>query len=762
MNNRNKNSKTSFIFTKETLGMTLMLFSAIVLLMLLTGKAVFAGVGSAVCTFMYGTFGYGSYLVIGLLAYLGEVLVFEKKIKIPFKVALAVSLTALMAFFLFHAASSRSLSVASYGSYIKDCYMNAAKGYSGYTFGGVISAVVVYPFAKFTTFIGAYIIFSLLTVLGGYFIYFVIRRPKFRRRETIKVVADNTAEEEVAASRSLRTSEVPIEQMYAQAEVRQPREIRRAPVVQQYEPAPQDDDKYSQEKLKRKILFEKGEFAAESYRRNLIFNENSYFSHPVNAKDTYLSNFSDGKSQTAVPQNQSYTESYQEQVLNQPASSVPANYVYGDKPVESINDFEQVSSGVYQTPQEPVQDEYVINEPEPEEVEEYSPEIQEDYAAEQQDEVQSEAEQFTPPVRNESSFVSPVREISVQPEEVEKEQIEPEVKEEKPVDKAAINLANLFSASNPALNDTAIEPDTSRLSSRMTGASKANLFDYSDEDDEDEDDGFGGAGFSAFGTTPGSSPSKSVRDTREVKQVKVENVAVQPAVKEEPKQEEKPKHVWKKYVRPTLDLLDDYPESNNVNTGEIDDNKRTIVETLARFKINSEVSNVIIGPAVTRYDVIIEDKTKIKQSLNYREAIAMALMKENVTAYLNFSKGALSIEVPNNRRTIVGLKGMLASPAFINSKSNSVTFALGKNVEGEVMCPDITSMPHLLVAGTTGSGKSICLSALLISLLYKYGPEELRLILVDPKQVEFISYDKLPHLMINEIISDVDKAIKAL
>ena len=105
---------------------------------------------------------------------------------------------------------------------------------------------------------------------------------------------------------------------------------------------------------------------------------------------------------------------------------------------------------------------------------------------------------------------------------------------------------------------------------------------------------------------------------------------------------------------------------------------------------------------------------------------------------------------------------MLASRSFLNSKPGSLTFGLGKNIEGEVVCPDITKMPHLLVAGTTGSGKSICLSALLISLLYKYGPEELRLILVDPKQVEFISYDKLPHLMINEILYECDKAIKAL
>ena len=209
-------------------------------------------------------------------------------------------------------------------------------------------------------------------------------------------------------------------------------------------------------------------------------------------------------------------------------------------------------------------------------------------------------------------------------------------------------------------------------------------------------------------------------------------------------------------------MLDNYPDNANVNTAEIEDNKQIIVETLARFKIASEVSNVTIGPAITRYDVIIEDKTNIKRSLGYRDAIAMELRKDNVNAYLNYSKGALSIEVPNNNRAIVGLKTMLASQKFINSKSSSLTFALGKNVEGEIVCPDITKMPHLLVAGTTGSGKSICLSALLVSLLYKYGPEDLRLILVDPKQVEFISYDKLPHLMINEIIYDCDKAIKAL
>ena len=255
-----------------------------------------------------------------------------------------------------------------------------------------------------------------------------------------------------------------------------------------------------------------------------------------------------------------------------------------------------------------------------------------------------------------------------------------------------------------------IEPDVTRLGAGRALRSNADLFDYDDDDDDET-------------VVQNEQPMETASRVRLPEERKPETVTAKPAVqatKTEPVvQEEKPKHVWKKYVHPTLDLLDDYPEHNNVNTGEIEDNKRTIVDTLARFKIASEVSNVTIGPAITRYDVIIEDKTKIKQSLNYREAVAMALMKENVTAYLNYSKGALSIEIPNNVRTVVGLKSMLTSQKFINSKTNSITFALGKSVEGEVMCPDITKMPHLLVAGTTGSGKSICLSALIVSLLYK-------------------------------------------
>lgn len=766
MNNKNKekSNKSTYIFTKETLGMTLLLFSAIVLIMLLTGRSVFAGIGGAICTFLYGTFGYGSYLIIALLAYLGEWLVFEKKIKISFKPALAISLLIFSAFLLFHAATTRNFDMSSYGGYISQCYANAQKGFSGYTFGGVVSALLVYPFAKLTTFTGAYIFFSIFTIASGYFLFTVLRRKRTSSVQYVELSDKNSEDTE-----ENQVAEVDVRQVSANTEnvreyVVNQRQTKSAEVGN-YE----DADPYSKKNLGRKILFEKGEFDAESYRRNMIFNDNSYFSHPVRSDNDYLNSFSSNKS---IP-SKSYAESYQEDVVNQPVSSAPSNYVYGDKPVDSLEDFTPASGGTYSA-----QDTFDVRDNN--EIE-YSDTLNEDAEAEVADKSEYV---INDPADEPSEVKSEPPAPSPKPaRHSERIEIEPHDEEDKPSHGESINMFKLFGSASTPRGERRIEPDISRLTSRRTERSNADLFD--DDNSEDDDN--------LSSLTRSSQPEElpkvrnlsekrilkdsddnnkdlvvdrerripEVRPVAETSAKKPSQASVQP-VKEEPEQEEKPRHVWKKYIRPGLELLDDYPEHGNVNTGEIEDNKRTISETLARFKIECEVTNVTIGPAITRYDVIIEDKTKIKQSLNYKEAIAMALRKENVTAYLNYSKGALSIEVPNNSRTVVGLKSMLSSPKFINSKASSLTFALGKNVEGEVVCPDITKMPHLLVAGTTGSGKSICLSALLISLLYKYGPEELRLILVDPKQVEFISYDKLPHLMINEIIYDVDKAIKAL
>lgn len=797
MNKKKNDGKRSYILTKETLGMTILLFSFVVLVMLLTNKFIFMGFGAAICTFMYGTFGYGSYLIVAALAYLGEWLVFERKLKFNWRCTLLVVATALMLFMLFHAVTTAKYDMGTYGGYLAQCYNNAALGYAGYSFGGVICGLLVYPIAKGTTFVGAYVIFSLLAAACGVLSFFVIRNVVLG-----KVVArthkQKAKTDENSAEETVQTAEVTAENVDNLYSVNENHEIvtkvGRAPLPRQQEVSAQakaeeskpkaheqknSDDRFSPENLGRRILFENGEFAAESYRRNMIYNEDSYFNHPVQSDADYLRSFSSGSpaQASATPsEDTSYTEDYSSQIEELGGATEPPAYLYGDKPAENLSPEQSAyntheeeyssytvdeSSAIEYDEQDGVSEE--IEEPQPQiPVQEENPAGNSPYDLNFDDEIKP-APQADDIRVDESPVIARRQEF-----EESAENSEPE---EQP--KSRSSLFDLFSPSNPRLSEQRrVEPDVSALQSSRREISRENLFD----EDGESDGGLFGDRQSLAGRGSEEEVEKPERAERvsPVSPVnaleRVERVIPAPKPTERKQEvpqpaaaeEEKPKHVWKKYVRPTLDLLKDYPENNNVNTAEIEESKQIICETLADYRIESRISNVVVGPAITRYDVIIEDRTNIKNALKYREAIAMALMKENVNAYLNYSKGAISIEVPNSSRTVVGLKSMLASSQFLNAKPNSLTFALGKNVEGTVVCPDITKMPHLLVAGTTGSGKSICLSTLIVSLLYKYGPEELRFILVDPKQVEFISYDKLPHLMINEIIYDVDKAIKAL
>ncbi len=761
-NRKNSTGKISYIFTRETFGMTLLLFSAIVMIMLFTRGTVFSYIGIEICNFMYGTFGYGSILIVALCAYLGEWLVFERSVKVKAAPMLAMTGVFLLAFLLFHAVSTGKYGLASYGGYISECYSNAARGWGGYTFGGALCALIVYPVAKFTTFTGAYIIFAVLLALFGYAAFVAIKRAMPVRQKIDKSrlekpvdVSEEVVEAEpapVAVNDHLYTVEENQEIVAAQPAMQ-------TAAIERETNLP-EDDKYSRKNLGRKILFESGEeFAAESYRRNLIFGKDSYFNNAVVTEQDYLSNFSANPAASKPEESgQSYTDSYQDGVLNEPAVQTPTAYVYGEDPVSHLND----PAVPYVAPEEqaPAEVEAPVEEP----VREDKPQ-EADFGGESADDVYEE------------------RPSDIIREERPQESVEPA--EESAEDKPSL-LSSLFGDSRRG--DRRGE-DNNDEDAPAPGSE--NLFD------DDNNGLFGVSGRRDRGQEPAEPAQRDPIERREEPARKEENNAgreenisrgtdlssrrtadggigfgaelgrrsapqPEPAPVPEEKPAEKPKHVWKKYVRPGLDLLQDYPENNNVNTAEIEDNKQAIVETLNNIRIACEISNVVVGPAITRYDVIIEDQLNIKRALNHKEAIAMALKRKNVNAYLNYSKGALSIEVPNLRRSVVGLKSMLVSPKFINSKPNSLTFGLGKNVEGEVICPDITKMPHLLVAGTTGSGKSICLSTLLVSLLYKYGPEELRLILVDPKQVEFISFDKLPHLMINQILDDVSQTIKAL
>lgn len=225
----------------------------------------------------------------------------------------------------------------------------------------------------------------------------------------------------------------------------------------------------------------------------------------------------------------------------------------------------------------------------------------------------------------------------------------------------------------------------------------------------------------------------------------------------------KRRHVYARYKAPREDLISEITDNYQDDPAEIERRRNQIVETLSVYKIPCEVVRVTRGPAITRYEIETPGNIQVSRVLSYDKELAIALKaRDGVNMQPNYANGTISIEVPNDHRSTVGLREILESEKFRASKPGALTFAIGKDIEGNAVVGDIAKMKHLLVAGATGSGKSVFLHGILLSLIYKFSPEDLRIILIDPKQVEFTSYTNLPHLMINEVVYEPAKVINVL
>ena len=224
-----------------------------------------------------------------------------------------------------------------------------------------------------------------------------------------------------------------------------------------------------------------------------------------------------------------------------------------------------------------------------------------------------------------------------------------------------------------------------------------------------------------------------------------------------------PIHQYKKYVAPTLDLLNNIPIDQSIFEEDFKANAQMLEQTLAEFKIDAIVENIVTGPTVTRYELRMAPGISVKKVSNISDDIAMrlsAIGSVRVEAPIS-GKDLFGIEVPNKKTAMVTLRSIVDSPEFNRSYNNCLRFALGIDIGGQKVSPDLADMPHLLVAGSTGTGKSVCLNSLIISLMFHYSPEELRFILVDPKRVEFFVFNNSPHLMIKEVIDEPEKCISA-
>ena len=214
------------------------------------------------------------------------------------------------------------------------------------------------------------------------------------------------------------------------------------------------------------------------------------------------------------------------------------------------------------------------------------------------------------------------------------------------------------------------------------------------------------------------------------------------------------------YIYPPLSLLTPGEPSLGADHESIVRCAERLIDTLKSFNIEATIVNVTKGPTITRYELQLQRGIKFSKVTNLSDDIALALGASAVRIAPIPSNNSVGIEVPNDIQETVSLRDVLQNKSFSGAKSK-VSFAVGKDIAGQCVVGDIAKMPHMLIAGTTGSGKSVCINSILISLIYKASPEEVRLILVDPKMIELGMYNGVPHLLI-PVVTEPKKAAGAL
>ena len=260
-------------------------------------------------------------------------------------------------------------------------------------------------------------------------------------------------------------------------------------------------------------------------------------------------------------------------------------------------------------------------------------------------------------------------------------------------------------------------------------------------------------------------PSSRVVYTADGRRIASDNENLQKRIQEKKEEEltvdSVPEKATKPYVFPPLSLLKRSHSQEEEKRSEIEKNAQTLKETLKSFGITVSISNVSVGPSVTRYELQPEQGVKLAKIVSLSNDIKMRLAAADIRIEAPIpGKSAVGIEVPNKNSQVVYLGDILSSPAFQENKMK-LAFGVGKDIGGKVVVTDIAKMPHLLVAGATGAGKSVSINTLIMSILYRYSPEEVRMIMVDPKVVELQVYNGIPHLLI-PVVTDPKKAAAAL
>ena len=808
--------------TRETVGMTLLLFSAVVFFICVTGTYLFGEIGVAITAFFVGLCGFMAYPLLLFTVYESVVLVFGKG-KIPWGWKLRAGFLVLSVFLIVHTATADFTPGMGYGAYLSDCWNAARVSAVNGTGGGVILGVIVYPIQALLSSAGAYVVFAALTLLSVFLILLktplrdYVKGTHLKKRRAEKKSLSHNAEvltgddaPEAAAS-TFEDLAPPVRRMPPQTEP-----VRREQAQRPAQPNPnpaasrsffsaQDSAVKSDKDRSKEILF--GSDPQEAYRNNLIFNHDSYF----NSRERSSSMYENLKRTDVRSGADSYSSRYS--AAAETASEPIPRRISEEKPASSGGyTYSPVNDVSYsQTPSYRAEPQKIEND-EPRDYYGHDVPYNEEFSSLPEED--EPAGTFVPEPEETSEPAAPA--VNEEPAEDIFTRMMRERQEQKKNDPAvdynnSDSIRSLFSRSvgedrtvlprensddgfrasrgdrafsddnfggrdrgedrsfsrddrtlsreedrSISRDDRTVSRDEDRGFSRDDGfereerRSAADLFD----DDADEGD------FRREETPPPPAPRRESAASMLTRRQPEERIA--PTSEDAAPAPEPKRHVYRQYVAPDYSLFNDYNDAVAVPQEEIERNSAAIEECLMGFRVDAKVVKVTCGATVTRYDLEIPGNISVNTVIKRDEEIAMRLhASDGVNMYANRANGTVSVDVPNSTTATVGLRPLLYANEYVNSKPGSLMFVIGKDVEGKPVIGNIVKMKQLLVAGTTGSGKSVCLHTMLISLICKYSPQDLRRILIDPKG-EFTIYEGLPHLMINEIISDAQKAVTAL
>ncbi|NLC16404.1 MAG: hypothetical protein GX756_00780 [Clostridiales bacterium] len=716
----------------EINGLALMILSVVILIF--TVFDIFlAPIGAkAVKNFVMGVFGYSHYALFVTLFSFGLILFKGYTVQVSLRKTFSVLGMFFCALMILHLISSARFLGAdvSFASYISKCYD------SSMTFGGVILGFVAYPIYMALKLIGSYVLFSVLFVVFGItFIDF----EKIKRYNKTKNIIANTQREFKRQLAEKKTNSLFVSTIikgdkkasaFDKSEKRGVKKIYNLS-HDYYSALEENKKKYGDFGIDKKFQSFKGSintFRAD-YAASLAASFESSDAKPNTIKTSFY----------AEPKPEKIIHKEKSEFVPPPKKIVAANVIDAEKRSKEILESRlknELKHSIANQSQEAPKIPKIID------AELVSQKLRESKTAETEDSVIKEFKEILK--RGSKNQVYNEPQIYTEQTQASMQKIPTEPKDQSDNKLADVKVEPLRFLSEQNLNQSLQSFEQPYENSQyLTINPPKQTSDIDKKINEVE-----------------SIASKKTAASEE-EQIKVEDILYADKPNTPPKSA-KPRPLYKKYIKPPIDLL----QNNSTYTGEIDEdineNIAILEQVLDDFKTPAKVIGVTKGPAVTRYELQMPPGISVKRIADKADDIAYT-MASNGKVRIETpipGKQAVGIEIPNNTIEVVSLREIIESREFINHPS-PLCFALGKDIAGKNIVTDLINMPHLLVAGATNSGKSSCLNALITSLIFKSSPADVRLILIDPKRVEFTSYRGLPHMLTENPITEPEHALNA-